>query len=255
MIVDDTTVQLLSILIVLVTFVVSVIVTQFIRRRKDAFPLRSLAVYARLPRITGEAVEANRPIHLAMGSTGIGDRGTILSLAAAEFFYYVAREAAIGDTSPIITVSNTSAIPLGQDTLRRAYVARNTAERFRANNVRWYPAGSRSLAYAAAITAMQQEDRVSSNIFIGQFGPELALMMDGAHRRRQPSLGGSNLLEGQAVAYALADDVLIGEELFMAGPYLGNEANLTSVAVATDVLRWLLILGILAIIAARLLGG
>src|SRR5262245_7803260 len=131
----DTTTRVISILIILVATVISIIVTQFARRRKDFVALREIRAYTLLPMMIGEAIEANRPVHFSFGSAGIGGNNTLLALASAEFAYQVAQRAAIGAASPIITMSDPSAIPLGYGTLRRAYQSRNVLERYRSTNV------------------------------------------------------------------------------------------------------------------------
>ena len=236
---DQTTVQVLSIIILLVTLV---LVAVPIRRR---YMLRRIAAYERMPLLTGLAIESNRPLHVSFGSVGIGGGSTILALASADLAYYLSGRAAIGDVSPLISVSDTSALPLGQDTLRRAYEARGLADRYRANNVRWYPSGGRSLAYAAAVTGLMATENVSSNVLVGRHGPELALMMDASNRRGLPTIAVSDQLEGQAIAYALTDTPLIGEEIFAAPAYLDESGNQIAETIAVDILRWGVIIVIL----------
>jgi hypothetical protein len=86
---------------------------------------------------------------------------------------------------------------------------------------------------------------VGANFLVGSFGPELALIADAAYRRNQPVIAASDQLEGQAVAFAVSDRPLIGEEIFNAGAFLGGEPGQVAGAVAQDVLRWLLIVLIL----------
>ncbi len=165
--------------------------------------------------------------------------------------------AACGDwrDSPIITVSQTSALPVAQDTLRRAYFSRDRMANWRSGSARWYPAPAYPLAFAAALTATLGDDRVSGNILAGSFGPEMALVLDQARRRGIDSVATSVALDGQAVAWAMADDPLIGEEMFAAGGYLSDTAGQMATVVAQDVLRWLLILAILIPAANALAGG
>src|SRR5512145_1350810 len=99
--------------------------TQFIRRRRDMITLRPIPAYTALPMMVGEAIEASRPVHISIGNASLGGRNTVLALASAELFYQTAERAAIGAMPPILTLSDPSAIPLGQDTLRRAYRSRN----------------------------------------------------------------------------------------------------------------------------------
>jgi hypothetical protein len=94
-------------------------------------------------------------------------------------------------------------------------------------------------------------DRIAGNILVGSYGMELGLILDASNRRRLPSIAASDQLEGQAVAWALSERPLIGEEMFVAGAYLGNSAVQHGSVIALDTLRWALILGL--IIASALL--
>jgi hypothetical protein len=237
----DSTTQVITTLIIVLALVVTVLVTQFIRRRKEAFPMRMIPAYAAIPLLIGESIEAGRPMHVSFGSAGLGGNNTALTLASAELLYQVASRNQVGST--VVSASDPSALPLGYGTLRRAYASR--PDRLSASSVRWYPAGTRSLAFAAALTGMMGDERVSGNVLVGSFGPELALVLEAATRKRQSSIAGSVDLDGQAVAYAMADQALIGEELFVAGAYMGDAATQRGSVVTLDVLRWLLILGIL----------
>lgn len=237
--------QGLSILILILAFAATVIATQVIRRRRSAFPIRAMRAYESLSPIVGAAIEANRPVHLSAGSAGVGGQNTLLALANAELFYRVSQQAAIGTTPPLITTSDTTAIPLAYDTLRRAYESRGMMGGYRSTSVRWYPAGPRSLAYAAVLTASMGVNNVNANVLVGSFGPELALIAEAAARRDQGIIAASDQLEGQAVAYATSDQPLIGEEIFAAGAYLGDEASFRAALVTQDLLRWLLIIIIL----------
>lgn len=240
----SSTTQVVSIVIILLALATNLILTQSIRRRR-AVPLRPIRAFEMLPLMIGEAVEADRPLHLSFGHAGVGGESTVLALATAELAYQAARRAAIGVTAPIVTVSNTSALPLAQDTLRRAYFSRDRMVPYSGSRARWYPSGSQSLAFAAALTATIGDDRVAGNVLAGQYGSELALVLEQAQRRRVPTIATSASLDGQAVAYAMSDFPLIGEEVFAAGGYLGDTASQTAVLAAQDVLRWLLILAIL----------
>ena len=262
----DTTTQVITILIILLALVVTVVATQFVRRRRGALTLRPIPSYDALPMMVGAAVEADRPVHFSLGGTGIGGNNTPLTLATAEMFYQMAHRAATGTTAPILTVSDPSALPLTYSLLYRAYASRNRAARFQGSSIRWYPSGPRSLAFAAALTGTLGDERVQGNILVGSFGPELALVLDAAARRKQGTIAASIQLDGQAIAYALSDRPLIGEEMFVAGAYLGDSATQRGSIAAIDVLRWLLIAGILiatintirepvADAVARFLGG
>ncbi len=245
----DSTIQIITMLIIVAATVTSV-VSLLIVRRHGKQPLRPLGAYALLPSLTSQTIESARPLHLSLGSAAIGGQQTLLALAGAEFLYEAARQVAIGDAPPIFTVSEPSALPLAADTLRRAFTAQRLRHRFDASQTRWLPAGHHSLAYAAAVSAMTREDRTGAHIMVGSFGSELALIMDAAYRGQQPVVAMSDDLSGQAVAYGLADASLTGEELFVASAYLGDAPSGQALALTLDALRWLLIVAILVLAAA-----
>ena len=243
----DVTTQTYVVLLLLAALVISTVARLVIRRRTGFYPLRPIGAYQRLPMAIGAAIEANRPVHMSLGSAGIGGKDTPLALATADLAYHTLRAAAIGDAPPLITMSNGAALPLAQDTLRRAYASRAMLARYPRGSAQWYPQGARSLAFAAALTGVMTDNRALINVLGGSFGPEMALPAEAAARHRQQLFASSDQLEGQAVAYALADQPLLGEELYVAGAYLGNEPSRQAMVITLDTLR-LALVAVLAIL-------
>ena len=243
----DVTTQTYVVLLLLAALVISTVARLVIRRRTGFYPLRPIGAYQRLPMAIGAAIEANRPVHMSLGSAGIGGKDTPLALATADLAYHTLRAAAIGDAPPLITMSHGAVLPLAQDTLRRAYASRGMLARYPRGSAQWYPQGARSLAFAAALTGVMTDNRVLINVLGGSFGPEMALPAEAAARHRQQLFASSDQLEGQAVAYALADQPLLGEELYVAGAYLGNEPSRQAMVITLDTLR-LALVAVLAIL-------
>ena len=82
---------------------------------------------------------------------------------------------------------------------------------------------------------------ISSNLLIGSFSYEVALITSAGERSQTSTLAGTDNLPGQAVLYATAHQPLVGEEMYAGGAYLGagpmHEASLH----AQDVIRWITI--------------
>ena len=239
----NTTLQVFSIIFIIITIFL-VYTARFLQARRRRATMRPIEAFNKIPIWVGQAIEANRPLHLSLGSGGVGDNTTVLTLAGAELFYFVIQDATIGDVSPIITTSSTAAVPLGQDTLRRAYQSKKFSSHFEQSKARWYPQGQRSMAFAAALTGMMTMENPLAHVLVGSFGPELAMILDVAHHNNQPTLAVSDQLEGQAIAFALAGDYLIGEEIFAAPGYVSDDPADKAESVAVDVWRGLLILGL-----------
>lgn len=239
---DDSTIAVLAI----ITLVITLIFTAASTLPRLKVTLRPLPAYQKMPSMVGNAIESDRPLHISMGSAGIGGESTILAVTVAELAYQLAQRAAIGDTSPIITLSSASAFPLAQDTLRRAYQSRGFGSSYDPLSARWYPAGEYSLAFAASLTTLMHTENISGSILAGSHGSEIALVMDASARKNQPVIGVSDQLEGQAVAYALGDMPLLGEEVFSAAAYLEGSSGSLRVPFTMDALRWVLIAAMLA---------
>ena len=219
---------------------------RFIVRRFRPY-MRPIPAYERLPVLAADAVESAQRIHFSLGSSAIGETSTVAALVSAEIVYRLAERLAISRQMPLVTLSNPMTLPLAQDTLRRAYEYRRTMDRYRSSAAAWYPQGPRSLAFAAGVASLAADADVESHIVLGRFGPELALIGEGALRHEQGMIAHSDLVEGQAVAFAQADELLIGEELYVGPGYLNGTALERGSVFAQDMLRWLVILGIVLV--------
>lgn len=249
----DSTTQFLAITVILGVLVLNAIT--IVVRRRGVLPMRRLRALEHLPFMMSADIESGRSTHFSMGHSAIGTDDTMLALSSADFIMLAAQSATVGDAPPIITTSATSTIPLAIDTVRRAYQLRDRLTDFQPVQARWYPQGVNSLAYAGAITALQADDKLGGNVLVGRFGAELALITFGAQRHEQAVIAGSDRLTGQAVAYAMADAAVIGEELFALPGYMSEQPHLAHRNITLDIVRGLLIAGIVGLTVITLLNG
>ncbi len=218
--------------------------SSFAVSRRGARSLRLIAAWEALPYMLEESAGQGRPVHLSTGGAGLQGSDTLLALAGAEAVYQAARQA---QGPVILTTSATTMIPLGYETLRRAQRARGFAGSMLPGTLRWFPDGPRSLAWAGATSVLMGSENVGTNLLVGAFGPELALVSQAAARHGQHFLAASDQLDGQAVAWATGTEPLIGEEIFFAGAYLNPTPGNQAALVMQDTLRWLLIAALVAL--------
>jgi hypothetical protein len=228
--------------VLLIALVATIAGMALARRRK--LLLRPLPAYVVLPELAADAVESAYLVHFSLGSSAVGEASTLSALASAEVVYRMVERLAVSRRTPLITLSNPLTLPLAQDTLRRAFEYRQQLPTYRSSAAAWYPQGPRSLAFAAGIASLAADVDVSSNVALGRFGIELAVLGESALRHDQALLAHSDLLEGQAVAVAQAEQVLLGEELYVGPAYMSGKPFDFGGVVALEVLRWLVILGI-----------
>ena len=156
------------------------------------------------------------------------------------------------DRPPVATSGEAVEAVLSQDTLRAAYQHIGAENQY--EHTSGQVTGLTPFSYAAGTIPIISDQQVSTNILSGSFGGEVALIVEAAERNDSMVLAGSDSLPAQAVLYAAADEPLIGEELYAGGAYLQAGPMHSASLRAQDVLRWVLVIVILAGAFLKLVG-
>ena len=211
-------------------------------RKRIPTALRPIDAYERLTRSVGFAVENGTRLHISLGRGSLFTTRGASALAGLAMLRKLTERTSLSDNPPVVTSGDASLAILSQDTLHSGYRAARAEEQYRFSTGRL--TGLTPFSYAAGTIPVTQDENVSTNVFLGDFGAESALMADAAERENSTLIAASDSISAQSVFYATAQDPLIGEELFAAGAYVGagpvHEASLT----VQDILRWLIILAI-----------
>ena len=232
----------LGLAIVILT-VLAFLIFALLARRGFRPEMRLLSAYQALPGQVGQAVESGGRMHISLGPNSIVSEDAATTVAGLAALEYVAGASAISDQAPVGTTADATALFVIADALRRAYRIQGTLEKYDRTAPRLLALDP--VALAGAATSVVADDDVRANVLIGSFGPEAALIAEAGARQGISQTIGSDRLEGQAVAYVMADHPLIGEELYVASAYLtGRPAPMASLA-AQDVLRWVVIIAII----------
>ncbi len=241
---------LISIGLFLLALILLVVLT--LLRSKLPIALRKIDAYERLTRSVGLAVENGTRLHISLGRGSLFTTRGASALAGLAMLHKLTERTSLSDRPPVVTAGDASLAILSQDTLQAGYRAAGAEDQYRYSTGRL--TGLTPFAYAAGTIPVTRDEQVSTDIFLGDFGSESALMADAAERENASLIAASDSISAQSVFYATAQDPLIGEELFAAGAYVGagtvHEASLT----VQDVLRWLIILAILIGSAFKVLG-
>ena len=142
----------------------------------------------------------------------------------------------VSDRPPVATSGDGTLSILSQDTMRAAYRIANAPELFDVERGRL--AGPTPLSYIAGTLPVIRDERVSTNVLVGNFGPEVALLAEASDQQDAFTLGASDSLAAQAVLYASSEETLIGEELFALPAYLQAGPTHQASLRAQDILRW-----------------
>jgi hypothetical protein len=241
--------------IVLLLLSILVLVGLTILRRREGLELqvRELAAFETLEQELGQATESGKPIHLALGSGSLGGGDTITSLAGLQMLEGLVDAAVSYDVPPIITVGDSTLLPLAQDMLRRAYERRQIPELYSPTNVRFVAPSS--LAYAAGAIATGAPEDFTATVTVGAFGSEVSLLAEASGRRMSPQLAAVDSVQAIGALYPAVDRLAVGEELYAVGAQVTGEQRYVTSLIAQDILRVAVVAAILVGAVVALVGG
>ena len=214
----------------------------FIRRR-SAPTFRKIAAFTQLKRAIGISVEDGTRLHISLGRSGLQTPNGAPGLAGLAMLRHLVEQTSASDKPPIVTSGAGDLSILTRDTLQAGYQAAGAEDIYDPTTGRL--TGLTPFSFAAGAIPSMRDENVSSNVFIGHFGPEVALLTDTAERTNSPAIAAAVDPTAQAILYASVEEPLIGEELFAAGAYSNaGPAHQASLQVQ-DILRLVIILVLL----------
>jgi hypothetical protein len=229
----------------------------FARRLRAGYRpgLRPLPAYAVLSNQVGRAVESGRRVHFAAGRASLIGPAAPTSVAALKALDYLAQDGCPSGVPPLATVGEGTLLPAAQDSLRFGYAQAARPGDFSPQMVQFLAAEAFPMAYAAGVTEVIHRGGIGSNIMMGRFGSEVAIITEAATRARVEQVIGSDDPVALGVAAAVTENVLIGEELLASGAYLeGQPAQVASLQ-TQDLLRLLVGGAILLVALVRVVTG
>lgn len=238
-------------LAILVISAVLLLVITFWKRKSPA-KLREIPALTRLFRALGLSIEDGTRLHISLGRGGFLDLRSGSGLAGLAVLRHIAERTSVSDEPAVASAGDPALGLLAQDTLQAGYQAAGVGELYVPTTGR--VTGLTQFGYAAGAMSISQNENVSTNIMLGHFGPEAALLTEVSDRENITVIGASDDLTGQAILFANTQDALIGEELFAAGAYLGAGASHTASLTVQDILRWTIIVALLGGGFAKLAG-
>ena len=220
--------------------------------RRGLPKLRSVQAFAHLYRAVGLSVEDGSRLLVSLGASSLLTRHGAAPLAGLEFLREATQKASVSDRPPVAVAGEAMLAFLAQDTLQSGFRAAGAPDIYQPTSGRL--AGMTAFSSMAGTIPVLSDEHVSVAGLVGHFGLEAAVLADVAERAGAVMVGGSDEPAVQAALYASASEVLLGEEVYAGSAYLGDRAAHVGSLVAQDVLRWLLIAGMLGAAALKVLG-
>ena len=245
------TAGMLGIGIVIFAGLLLTLLTLFYKR--SPFYFRNILAFLRVRRAASLVVEDGTRLHVSIGSANLLTPSAASALAGLALIRHLGEVTSLSDHPPMTTTGSPTLNLLAQDTLRTAHESVATEQAFDMNNGRL--AGLTPLSYVAGVMPSIRDERISTNVLIGNFGPEVGLLTEAADRQKTPVIAASDSLPAQAVLYATTQEPLIGEELFAAGAYTQAGPGHAASLLVQDILRWFIVLALIGSALLKLCGG
>jgi len=211
-----------------------------LRKDRSARSLRPIRAVQQLRRAIGLAVEDGKGLHVSLGKASLLDPDNTSALAGLCTLERLGQISMVSDHPPIATSGEGALAILSKDTLRSVYRSGNALEQFDPDQGQL--SGPTAFAYVAGAIPVVRDKQVFTNVLMGSFGPEAALLCDAAGQNKTFTLAVSDSLPAQSVFYAAAQEPLIGEEMFALPAYLQAGPFHQASVQAQDLLRWVVMI-------------
>jgi len=221
-------------------------------KRKSPPAFREIAALARLKKAAGLAVEDGTRLHVSLGRGGLVSPRGAASLSALALLRQIGEQTSISDRPPVATSGDPVLAALSQDTLQAACQSAGVDELFQPTSGRL--GGLTPFSYAAGAMTVARQEQVSTDVLMGDFGAEVGLLTEASERENSTLIAATSEPSAQAILFASAAEPLVGEELFAAPAYIGNDPAQRASLQAQDILRWLVILALLAAAGLKMAG-
>lgn len=224
------------------------------RYRSQRPEARPFPLFRSLADEVGRVAEEGATIHIAIGNGSLTSDDAMTSIATLQGLSALIDLAAAYDTPPLITTGDPTLYLLANDWMRRAYARLGSAKLYRPNAVQFMAASPS--AYAAMAATYLFDEKIGSNLVLGAFTQEVSLLTEAAERRSIHSSGGTTSPQGLGALYPIlgAEQLVVGEDLFAGGAAVTQRPSFWTSLWAQDLLRWVVIAGLLAAAIASLLG-
>ncbi|MBN1401301.1 MAG: hypothetical protein JXA74_10725 [Anaerolineae bacterium] len=220
-------------------------------RHGHRFTLRSIRAYEEIEQLASQAAESGQPLHVSLGRGQIGSESTPEALMGLGVFHYVCRSAAQYDQAVFASLGDPTLLGVAQGMLQRARQEAGFPEHYTGRQISFY--GPDPFAYAAGTRAEIAQHGPLANLLVGHWEAEGLWLSEASRQEGVRQLGGTSDPAASALLYTSLEHVVVGEDLFAAGGYLGRVAHVGSLA-AQDLVRILVMLSIVAGVILASLG-
>lgn len=214
----------------------------FIARRGKQLYIRPIPGLHAVEEAVGRATEMGKPILYCSGVADIRCPGVLASMT---MLGWVAEMVARYGASLTFPVNQPINLPIGQEAVRSGYYRAGRPEAYRDDMV-FFISGLQ-FAFAAAVCGIMERERPAANFFFGSFWSEALILTETGSVCGALQIAATDMVDQLPFMVATCDYVIIGEELYAASAYLGEDPEFVGGLKGQDLIK--------AFILLLLLGG
>lgn len=218
-------------------------------RRGGAIPkVRRIAGLEAVDEVVGRATEMGRPV---LYSPGIGDLTSADTLASFNVLGHVAKLIAKYDARMIVCNRTPSVQPITESVVRAAYFEVGKPDAYHDDDVRFLT--DDQFGYAAGVVGIMNREGVAALVLVGLFYAESLVFAEAGNIAGAIQVAATSSTSQTPFFVVACDYCLIGEEIYVAGAYLGQDrVRLATIVVQDWGKQFTLIIIVLGVIAATI---
>lgn len=216
---------------------------------KQRFEIKKNRSLTNLKKSIGLSIEHGKGLHISLGKSSLMNIHGAASLIGLDTLDNIIDQSILSDNPPVTTAGAGDLTLLAQS--QHLNVINDKSNPSSDSHSSAYLSGATNLSYISGAIPPSSDDALSTQIFVGNFGPEIGLLLDANNKKNHFSLAATDSLEGQSVSFASSEDALIGEEIFSLPAQMSDKTILEVSLLIQDVLRWLVIVIIIIVIILK----
>ena len=239
----------LSSTVFLIIYVAALLLMVKKARTGGAIPkVRRIAGLDAVDEVVGRATEMGRPV---LYSPGIGDLTSADTLASFNVLGHVAKLIAKYDARMIVCNRTPSVQPITESVVRAAYFEVGKPDAYREDDVRFLT--NDQFGYAAGVVGIMNREGVAALVMFGLFYAESLVFAEAGNQAGAIQVAATSSTSQTPFFIVACDYCLIGEEIYVAGAYLGQDrVRLATIVVQDWGKQFTLIIIVLGVIAATI---
>jgi hypothetical protein len=198
-------------------------------RGGDKMYVRPIAGIDAVEEAVGRATEMGKPV---LYVPGIGEIQEVATLAALTILAPIAQKVAEYNSQIMVPNRDPVVFTVAQEVVREAFLKAGTPDAYREDDI--FFLSGRQFAYAAAVSGIMMREKPGTNFFFGVFYAESLILAETGAATGAIQIAGTDKVAQLPFFIAACDYTLIGEELYAASAYLGDDPVLIGSLKALD---------------------